>query len=91
MEKEGWKNSIRRDNQVNEIYECIRKEQNKKNWNNKAKLSFLKNLNRPWKDLELGWYVLRSNTHFPCTLTVIQKNVFPFGLSIFMFVKKRKI
>lgn len=59
---------------INEIYHSIRNEQEQQNWSKRSKLPILSILKKPWKDLREGWYVLKSDDHFPSILTCIQKN-----------------
>jgi hypothetical protein len=60
-------------NEINEIYQSIRMEQDKENWSKRSRLHFLSFMKKPWKDLKKGWYVIKSSSHFPCILTCIQK------------------
>lgn len=60
-------------NEINEIYQSIRMEQDKENWSKRSRLPFLSIMKKPWKDLRNGWYVLKSSAKFPCILTCIQK------------------
>jgi hypothetical protein len=60
-------------NEINEIYQSIRMEQDKENWSKRSRLHFLSFMKKPWKDLKEGWYVIKSSSYFPCILTCIQK------------------
>jgi hypothetical protein len=70
----GFTDPIKSDlNEINEVYQSIRIEQDKENWSKRSRLRFLSIVKKPWKDLRKGWYVLKSSDNFPCTLTCIQK------------------
>lgn len=58
---------------ISEIYQSIRMEQDKDNWSKRRRLHIFSFMNKPWKDLKEGWYVIKSSSHFPCILTCIQK------------------
>ena len=60
-------------NDVDEIYQTIRMEQDRDNWTQKSRLPFICILKKPWKDLRKGWYILKSSTNYPTILTCIQK------------------
>lgn len=36
-------------------------------------MTFFNNFKKPWKDWKKGWYILKSESKFPCILTCIQK------------------
>jgi hypothetical protein len=59
---------------INEVYQSIRFKQDQQNWSKRSKLPILSLLKKPWKNLEKGWYVVKSGANFPCILTCIQKN-----------------
>ena len=58
---------------INEVYQSIRFEQDQQNWSKRSKLPILTILKKPWKDFRKGWYVIKSSANFPCILTCIQK------------------
>lgn len=62
-----------KNNEIIKIYQSIRMEQDKENWSKRSRLHFLSFMKKPWKDLKEGWYVIKSSSYFPCTLTCIQK------------------
>jgi hypothetical protein len=61
---------------IKEVYQSIRLEQELQNWFERRKLPILTIWKRPWKDLRKGWYVLKSTNDFPMVLTCIQKKQF---------------
>lgn len=61
---------------IKEVYQSIRLEQELQNWFKRRKLPILTIWKRPWKDLRKGWYVLKSTNDFPMVLTCIQKKQF---------------
>ncbi|MDP4087315.1 MAG: hypothetical protein Q8934_22385 [Bacillota bacterium] len=61
---------------IKEIYQIIRMEQDKENWSKRSRLNFFMVLKKPWKNLKKGWYVLKSSSNYPMTLTCIQKKRF---------------
>ncbi|WP_342043883.1 hypothetical protein [Bacillus sp. OTU2372] len=63
-------------NVLNEIYQLIRIEQDKKNWSKRRMLKVISIMRKPLKDLRKGWYVLKSSNNFPMVLTCIQKKQF---------------
>ncbi|MDQ0199310.1 hypothetical protein [Neobacillus ginsengisoli] len=64
---------ISQKNEIDQIYQIIRTEQNKKNWSIRRRLHFLLIMKKPWKELTEGWYVLKSCNDFPMAVTCIQK------------------
>lgn len=91
VEKAGWRTYIKEDDEISEIYKCIKTAQEKENWKNRSRLPFTSIFKKPFKDWSVGWYVLRSNNHFPCILSCLQKNVILFGSNIYMFAKPKMI
>jgi hypothetical protein len=61
---------------LNEVYQSIRLEQDQQNWSKRSKLPIFTIWKRPWKDLKKGWYVLNSTNDFPMVLTCIRKKQF---------------
>ena len=76
VKKAGWNNLINANNQIKEIYKCIRSEQEKENWQKRRRLPFHSMFKKPWKGWKEGWFIIRSNNHFPCILSCIQKKQF---------------
>lgn len=56
-----------------EIYKTIRDKQQEQDWLAHQRLSWLAAFKKPWKDLNSGWYVLRSRSTFPLHLSVVRK------------------
>jgi hypothetical protein len=65
-----WTNLLRADEQISEVYEVIRKEQEKIIWNTRMELT---NSLEKWVGEQPGWYIIISSKNFPCTITCLQK------------------
>jgi hypothetical protein len=61
---------------IKEVYQSIRLEQELQNWFKRRKLPILTIWKKPWKNLRKGWYVLKSTKGFPMVLTCVQKKQF---------------
>lgn len=77
IQKAGFTSIINsKENEINEIYNLIRIQQDNENWSKRKMLQFLSIMKKPWKDLKRGWYVIKSGNKFPMIVTCIQKKRF---------------
>ena len=58
---------------VKELYEDIRKQQARHDWNRRSRLPFKLLVKEPWRSAKTGWYVLRSRGEYPDYVAAICK------------------
>ncbi len=69
------------DNQVMyDIYRSIRDKQQAQDWSTRKRLPLLTVLKEPWKNMDPGWYILRSRSQFPLHLSVVHKKKYEIWL-----------
>ncbi|AGK53699.1 hypothetical protein [Bacillus sp. 1NLA3E] len=68
-----WKNLVNQVDQIADVYQVIREEQEKGLWEKRIKLPNNTNYQENWKGKKAGWYIIKSCKHFPCSMTCIQK------------------
>lgn len=73
---EDYGKAIRDDSAVESVYETIRSDQTKKDWEHRT-LKPIGSRNRvPWKRMKTGWYVLRLQSTFPCYAAAVHVKTF---------------
>lgn len=65
---------------IYEIYKNIREKQQLQDWAAHQRFPWLSAFKEPWKDVAVGWYVIRSRNTFPLHLSVIRKQKFRLWL-----------
>lgn len=63
-----------------EIYKSIRNKQQEQDWLIHKRLRLLAAFQAPWRNLNSGWYVLRSRSTFPLHLSVFRKTKYSVWL-----------
>ncbi|RCX23758.1 hypothetical protein DFP94_1011360 [Fontibacillus phaseoli] len=58
---------------IYDIYKSIRDKQQAQDWSTRKRLSLLSAFKDPWKDMDEGWYILRSRNRFPLHLSVVRR------------------
>ncbi|MCQ6277716.1 hypothetical protein [Bacillus sp. EB600] len=76
VEKAGWRTYIKEDDEISEIYKCIRTAQENENWKNRSKLPFISIFNKPLKGLERGMVCIKINQPFPMHTFMYTKKVY---------------
>lgn len=61
---------------IREIYRSIRAKQQEQDWSARARLPLLTAFKEPWKNMENGWYALRSRQAFPMHLSIVHKTAY---------------
>ncbi|WML48937.1 hypothetical protein RCG23_02125 [Neobacillus sp. PS3-34] len=62
------------------IYDTIRLEQEKKNWNTRKRLPILTVFRHPWRSFPPGWYIYRSREHYPFIASVLHRTLCTFTI-----------
>ncbi len=65
---------------VYEIYKNIREKQQQQDWSTRSSFPWLTAFKEPWKDVAVGWYVLRSRSTYPLHLSFIHKQKYRLWL-----------
>ncbi|MCZ8513563.1 hypothetical protein O9H85_14190 [Paenibacillus filicis] len=75
VRKAGWTHWIDDASSIKlkKVYDSIRMEQEKLDWQRRSCLRLSAAFRKPWKHVKPGWYVLRSNRDFPTHVSAIQK------------------
>lgn len=73
LETENWRDLTKQNEQINEVYLIIRKEQESNLWKKRIKLSNKKINQEYWIRKKPGWYLIKSSKDFPCLITCFQK------------------
>ena len=68
-----WANLINQVEQISDVYQAIREEQERELWEKRIKLPNNTNYQDNWKEKKPGWYIIKSCKNFPCSMTCIQK------------------
>lgn len=63
-------------NDLQEVYSTIREIQKEQDWKQRSRLSFFTLFKSPWRNVKLGWYILRSRKTYPFYVSAIQKKNF---------------
>lgn len=63
-------------NEIIKIYNDIRREQKRQDWEQRSRLSFQSIWKKLWKEMLPGWYVIHSRKEFPFVATCILKKRF---------------
>lgn len=66
----------RDDSAVENMYESIRNEQTKKDWEHRSLKPIGRRNRVPWKRMRSGWYVLRLQSTFPCYAAAVHVKTF---------------
>lgn len=66
----------RDDSAVENMYESIRNEQTKKDWEHRSLKPIGRRNRVPWKQMRSGWYVLRLQSTFPCYAAAVHVKAF---------------
>jgi hypothetical protein len=66
-----WEHLINQVEQISDVYQVIREEQERGLWEKRIKLPNNTNYQENWKEKKHGWYIIKSCKHFPCSMTCI--------------------
>jgi hypothetical protein len=73
---EAYEKAIRDDSAVENVYETIRSDQTKKDWEHHTLKPIGRRNRVPWKRMRTGWYVLRLQSTFPCYAAAVHVKAF---------------
>ncbi len=68
-----WANLINQGERISDVYQAIRKEQEKELWEVNVKLPKKIMSQDNWREQKPGFYIVKSSEHFPCSLTCFIK------------------
>ncbi len=73
MHTEGCENAIEDSSQTAKLYRTLRKQQQDRDWDYRKTMPLLTVFQKPWRDVELGWYAIRSKPTYPFVITAAER------------------
>ncbi|WDL98195.1 hypothetical protein [Alicyclobacillus sp. ALC3] len=73
MRTEGCENAVEDSSQTARLYRTIRKQQQERDWSYRKTMPFLSVFQKPWKDVELGWYAICSKATYPFVISAAER------------------